>query len=107
VPGENPTSRRRPHDPKETPHEPQARRQVPQGEDHVYSGEVLAKSRAAFLAAAFVSALRNVPDLFQTVAAFTMKVSPPLRGTVISPVLAKLVFLAMSVLLFSIKREPT
>jgi hypothetical protein len=64
-----------PHVSQETPHEPQERHQVPQGEVHVpYSGEILAKSRAAFLAAGFVMALRNVPDLFHTVATCTMKV---------------------------------
>jgi hypothetical protein len=75
VPGETP------HVPQETPHEPQEKRQVPQGEVHVpYRGEILAKYRAAFLAASFVSALRNVSNLFHTVAACGTKVSPPSGG---------------------------
>jgi hypothetical protein len=87
-----------PYVPHETPHELQETSQVPQGEVHVpHRGELFAKSRAAFLAAGFVSALRSVGDSFHTLAACATKVSPPLlRGTLISQVLAERVFLPVS-----------
>jgi hypothetical protein len=106
VPGRSPTSRRR--HPTTCREHPTSRRQDAKSrrERTTSSGEISAKSRAAFLAAAFVSALSNVPDLFYTVAACMMKVSTPLRGTVISPVLAERVFLAVSVLLSCTSMPP-
>jgi hypothetical protein len=55
VPGETPhVLQETPHDPQVTPHEPLVGGQVLQDLD--YSGERLAKSDAAFFAAAFVGA---------------------------------------------------
>jgi hypothetical protein len=96
------------HVPQETPHEPQGTGQVPQGVVHVpQSGERLAKFRAAVLADDLVSALQSMTDLFHMMAACATKVSPPLKGTLILPVLAKRVFLPVSVLLLSNRMEPT
>jgi hypothetical protein len=55
-------------------------------------------SDAAFFAAACVGAARSETDRFHTLAACVTKVSPPLRGTVICPVLADLLVFAVAVL---------
>jgi hypothetical protein len=98
-----------PHVPQETPHEPQETNKVPQEVVHVHhSGEIFAKSRAAFLAANLVRALRSIADLFHTLTACcATKVSTPLRGTMILPVLAEPVFLPVLLLLLSNKIAPT
>jgi hypothetical protein len=67
-----------PHVPQETPLEPQETNQVPQEVVHVHhSGDIFAKSRAAFLAADLVSALRSIADSFHTLASCATKVTPP------------------------------
>jgi hypothetical protein len=67
-----------PYVPHETPHELQETTYVLQGVAHVpHRGELFAKSRAAFLAAGFVTALRSAADSFHTLITCATKVSPP------------------------------
>jgi hypothetical protein len=54
-----------------------------------------------------VGALRSVPNLFHRLAACVMKVSTPLMGTVIWPVLADWDVFAVAVLLSENKIDPT